>query len=63
MQKYNNRFNNGKPNKNTWSDADKRYLKANYALQSIEELAEYFGRTITQVKDQAARQYLTKRFK
>jgi len=60
---YNNRFNNGKPNPNTWSDDNKRYLKANYHLKSIEELAEYFGKTVQQVKDQAARQYLNKRSK
>jgi len=63
INKFSNRFNNGKPNKNTWSDDDKRYLKANYALQTVEELAEYFNKTTTQVKDQAARQYLNKRTK
>ncbi len=60
---YNNRFNNGKPNPNAWSDEDKRYLKANYHLLEIEELAKHFSRTVQQVKDQAGRQYLTKRFK
>ncbi len=62
-KKYNNRFNNGNPRKCIWSDEDKRYLKAHYASTPIEDLAEYFGKTVVQVKAQANRQYLTKRTK
>ena len=58
---YSERFNNGKPNPNAWTDDNKRYLKANYHLLPIEELAEYFGKTKAQIKNQADRQYLRKK--
>ena len=57
-------FNNKNPNnKYSWKDEDKQFLKDNYHLMSIEELADYFDLPISRVKNQAQRQYLTKRGK
>jgi hypothetical protein len=61
LKTYNNRFNNGKPNPNTWTEDGKKYLKANYHLLPIEELVEYFGKDKTKIKNQADRQYLNKK--
>jgi len=47
--------------KTVWPDETRRHLKAHYHLWSLVELAEFYGKTITQVKAQASRQYLTKK--
>ena len=61
MERY---FNNSDKNPNkkfAWSDDDKRYLKDNYGRQSNKELAKHFNKTVTQIANQASRQYLTRR--
>lgn len=51
-----------KPNKKrVFTDEMRKHLKDNYHLMSLEELAEYYGLNTKQVKNQAERQYLSKR--
>lgn len=61
----NQTFNYSKPRRNQskFTDAMKIELKAMYHLNTLEELAEHFGLTVKEVKNQVDRQYLTKRDK
>ena len=56
-------FNNKKVarNQSVFTDDMKRELKEMYHLFTLEELADHFKLTVNQVKNQAQRQYLTKR--
>ena len=63
MDYYIDRHKTNKNKKVVFTDDMKRHLKANYCAMSIEELAEYYNLSVTQVKNQANRQLLTKRGK
>ena len=57
-------FNNKKPKKTPpFTSEMKKELKEFYHIFTVEELATYFNRNIKQVKNQAQRQYLSKRGK
>ena len=50
-----------KQKKLSWTDEDKRFLKDNYHLLSVEDLAKILSKTLKQVRKQASNQYLTKK--